>query len=947
MVAGCVVLAVLLASKGFCRMETTGTRSLRLPDIRDMWVSNVGNEADANLGGASRLKLKSTQEQSLIDFDPYSIRGQVVESAALHIRLTGKERLRRVTVSTLAADWVEGTSSRYRSQRGSSTFNARQYPDVPWAYPGSDFTAVAFGEGGTVWGMADASAPDGNGWQSIPLDPRVVASRVAGVSYGLVLFDDTGSEWSRDGERFAVRLYPNRFVSSREAGAAKAPYLTVVLGETDVQSPGPPVGLSATAEGLPAGEARIAWITPEDRGVAGTIGFFATTDGSEIPRYLIPAAGVPGERVEMHLRDLGFLPGQTVTLSVRAVDGAGNVGESAESTFAVSKKESSALPAGSPVPFTRPGPLPRVGGVAVAVIDPLDKVQPVTGAMVPSHPEGYLSANHLWSAQEKRVRLCAARNEFVSFQIVLRGNPEAVRPSLRFEEPPGSLETRFYEFAYVRSPKGPMPDPVVPLDRRSLEQGAGTYQSLLCEIYVPHGARSGKHQGVLVLSNGTEKLALDVDLHIWDFTLPDYLSFIPEMNCYSLPANERDYYRLAHRHRTVLNRVPYSQAGRVASGCAPGLDGSRLDWSKWDARFAPYLDGSAFADLPRGNVPLERFYLPLHENWPSPIEPHYNGGYWADQALSGPYRDRFVETARGFARHFAERGWHDTLFQVYLNNKSTFKRRGWSHGSSPWLLDEPANFQDFWALRYFAKAFHEGRNTAAGAAKLLFRADISKPEWEKGSLDGLLDYYVVNGSALRRYQRLVLDRKRRNGLILVDYGSANGVEESNVQPAAWCLDSWALGAHGVLPWQTMGSRDSWEQADPLSLFYPGDETGTPEPIPSIRLKAFRRGQQDVEYLNLYSRVFDEPRWAVGEMVHRELGLASESGRTAHRGDEDAGAMNYGNLKPQDLWRLRTAVGAALSRMRPAAKRRLVEFSTPSRVPAALRDPMVPASNPDR
>jgi len=108
----------------------------------------------------------------------------------------------------------------------------------------------------------------------------------------------------------------------------------------------------------------------------------------------------------------------------------------------------------------------------------------------------------------------------------------------------------------------------------------------------------------------------------------------PEMNCYGLPENERAYYRLAHQHRTALNRVPYSQAGVVTPGCAPGWDGQRLGLVAWDRRFGPYFDGSAFADAPRKGVPLEIFYLPLHENWPSPMEGNYNGDYWADRAFS-------------------------------------------------------------------------------------------------------------------------------------------------------------------------------------------------------------------------------------------------------------------------------------------------------------------------
>ena len=103
---------------------------------------------------------------------------------------------------------------------------------------------------------------------------------------------------------------------------------------------------------------------------------------------------------------------------------------------------------------------------------------------------------------------------------------------------------------------------------------------------------------------------------------------------------------------------------------------------------------------------------------------------------------------------------------------------------------------------------------------MVFRADISRPQWRRDSLDGLLDYHVVGG-AMRTYPRLVFDRKRALGEIVLEYGSTNPVEGSNLQPVGWCLDAWSLGADGVIPWQTVGNADSWERADELSLFYPG------------------------------------------------------------------------------------------------------------------------------
>src|ERR1035441_4322206 len=89
-----------------------------------------------------------------------------------------------------------------------------------------------------------------------------------------------------------------------------------------------------------------------------------------------------------------------------------------------------------------------------------------------------------------------------------------------------------------------------------------------------------------------------------------------------------------------------------------------------------------------------------------------------------------------FRSHFNEKGWDRTLLQCFFNGKNNFKHGGWSRATSPWLLDEPANFQDYWALKFFGELFHAGVNLAPpGKAKLVFRADISRPEWQRDSLD--------------------------------------------------------------------------------------------------------------------------------------------------------------------------------------------------------------------
>ena len=927
-----------------CLVASGWAQTVRLEVARDAWVSGVGREAEGNNGAAPRLKLKSMQEMTLLDIDPRGLPGRVIRSAALHVKRAGDERLWRVTVGGVGAEWFEGKGTNYAVEPGGVTFRDRRHPDLPWSVSGGDLCNVVLGNGGTNWRMADATAPDADGWQTIAVDRRVMAARVAGLSHGFLVFDDTGTEWTRDGETYTRRGFPNRFLYSREQNRASAPYFTVELGAIDRQPPAPPGDLKPLADQtarLPGGEALVTWTTPADRGAAGTLGFTVTLDGAPVASELIPLAGPVGERVVMPLRHLATIPGKRVLLSVRAVDAAGNTGPAASREIQLSSAQPEKPPrppdsTGKPVA----GALPSDG---IAVVDELDKVDPATGAITPPQPPGYPRDNHLYHGG--RVVLGGARNEAVGFQVVIRGGAD-VKPRLTLDEPAaGAITVEFGRYDLVMTAKGPLPDPIVPWDSRPIvaDPSPRQYTSMHVECYIPHGLAAGRYHGRLALERaGGRGSITPVELEVWDFDLPDHLSFLPEMNCYDLPADgERDYYRLAHRNRTVINRVPYSQGGKVAAGSAPAWNPrtETLDWTAWDRRFGPLLDGGAFSDLPRGKVPVEVFYLPLFEGWPTPMDGNYNGHYWADKAFPNSYAHAFITASQGIAAHFQARRWNDTLFEGFLNNKSNFKEKGWSRGSSPWVLDEPADFTDYWAIRTFARWFHQGIHQArlpADGPRMVFRADISRPQWRRDALDGLLDVMVVS-SALRQYPDLVLDRKRALGEIVLEYGSTNAIDASNYQPVGWCLDVFSRGADGVIPWQTVGTDDSWHHADTLSLFYP--IKGSP-PAPSIRLKAYRRGQQDVEYLALLAHETKRPRWAYREIVTKALKSEGARQGTGFTGGEDAGRIDYHALRPADPHALRVAIGEELSRRHPRRVDRLVDFRPPPRDPARVRPALV-------
>ena len=338
------------------------SEAVRVPISRDAWVSAVGREADANLGGANRLKLKSIQEMSLIDIDPAPFRGRVILGATLHLRRAAEPRLWRLTVE----------QSRVRLGRRHLTdlcppgrrapLPPCRHPDVPWAQPGSDLTSVILGHGGTTWRMADAFAPDADGWQRVAVDP---SSSPRG-SPGSATASSSSTTPARSGpataSTFDLTLFPNRFVFSRESGRDKPPYLTVSLGPEDRdaarRSRRDP---RRTGHGRPARRRGLRLLDhARRRGPAGTLGFFVEVDGQDRSPLPDPDGRRAGGRVSMHLRDLDLEPGAEVVADGpgRRWGGQRRPGDR-EPTSAVSDRVAEAAARRRPEPFAGRGPAAR------------------------------------------------------------------------------------------------------------------------------------------------------------------------------------------------------------------------------------------------------------------------------------------------------------------------------------------------------------------------------------------------------------------------------------------------------------------------------------------------------------------------------------------------------------------------------------------------------------
>lgn len=99
------------------------------------------------------------------------------------------------------------------------------------------------------------------------------------------------------------------------------------------------------------------------------------------------------------------------------------------------------------------------------------------------------------------------------------------------------------------------------------------------------------------------------------------------------------------------------------------------------------------------------------------------------------------------------------------------------------------------------------------------------------------------------YPRLIADRAECTGETMWVYGTSNRVEDSNRQIQAWVLWVYRGGGKGVVPWQTVNKDGSaLKRADQLGLFIFDKSSGKIHH--SMRLKSYRRVEQDVEYLEL-------------------------------------------------------------------------------------------------
>jgi hypothetical protein len=276
-------------------------------------------------------------------------------------------------------------------------------------------------------------------------------------------------------------------------------------------------------------------------------------------------------------------------------------------------------------------------------------------------------------------------------------------------------------------------------------------------------------------------------------------------------------------------------------------------------------------------------------------------------SFSKAYQERYIAVTRQFAEHIKKNGWNRTRFTVYFNNKYYWKRPSQGgRGISWWLMDEPNHRDDVLAASFLGYLTKIGLKDHPDVA-IQFRTDISRVEWIRDLMVNQIDLNCISRRFFEKNRYLMKDRKRF-GKEYWNYASSNHPRDSNLTMRAWCWRVFLNGGDGLLPWNAVRGARVWERAEQLTVFYPGNKFGVLEPFASMRLKAYRRGQQDIEYLILLSRKPGWDRDAVAYAVSSALDLSAEIDMSS---TEDAGQIRFQSITNKDFESLRRRVAQAL------------------------------------
>ena len=431
----------------------------------------------------------------------------------------------------------------------------------------------------------------------------------------------------------------------------------------------------------------------------------------------------------------------------------------------------------------------------------------------------------------------------------------------------------------------------------------GASQAVWVELYVPSQTAPGQYRGAVTVSAGGASLKLPLELKVHRASLPDRPTVHAVGELYapykaegvgqdvSKPAWQRMahcYQQLAHRHRAVfVERM----------GDIKGLDELHEDpppgaWLPYDEAFGPALTGALFTPArgytsgPGRGVPVAAWRTP----WAQPFNGRLKG------PLSAEEIEKYRRLARVFAAHAAAKKWDQSYFFAYIFDEveggidvDSDEQRGQRKEQDSEVYLRLAHGQ----MRRVQQALDQG----AGGRKihLMWTSHANPTAWsgrEGVDLAGTIRLWVPNAAAAD--VGFLAGRARAGEQIwFYHHGhpsvGLHAINAPGAEMRTWGAIAARYGFGGMFMWAVNLSdtvepyrKPSYKRDDDRfgngTLVYPGAKLTTigwpalNEPVPSIRLKLWRRGLQDAELATLARKAghADEVQRQLKALIPRAL-----------------------------------------------------------------------------
>jgi hypothetical protein len=489
------------------------------------------------------------------------------------------------------------------------------------------------------------------------------------------------------------------------------------------------------------------------------------------------------------------------------------------------------------------------------------------------------------------IKVCAARNEFEPFQVVVRPASSG-NVTVNVGDFGSGIQTEIYQVKYVNvitatdalGRTGPYPDPLWPLANGATVAVTGNENtSFWFSVSVPPSTPAGNYTAHVTIGG----VAIPVRLHVFNFQVPTELHVESKMNYsdqkilskYGVPGSGAEYWTYVDRikqyfidHRLTSRSVLWS-GGLTTNGAAPYIN--------YDCGTATLTDNDGIWGF---DMPAER-YIDGTGLMNGTFTQPFNGGVGFPSFQVATFRnndssvDQRPDAFCGLSRSAAD--WYggnnpnspyNQKWWQYINTiRNYLQNRGYLSRAYYYFANEPQDQADYDAVAWYSRYL----KNAAPDLKLMVSENPHSGIFANSNYvaDRQVDIWVP---VLHQYDPAVSHEREKNhgeaSWIYFLYGTRPpyfnpitldhpGIESKFT---GWFL--WKFRVKGIAYYQLNDwSQNPWT-ADPRAgtaqngdtfMFYPPSASGDGSityganghrMVPSIRFELMRDSMEDYEYL---------------------------------------------------------------------------------------------------